>query len=347
MLLESSIRGSVLDVCLNHKEEEAFRFLVDRLYPAIYELPEYLAVNMMFAAGNEMRTSLPRLAQVLDEFSTHRSWKVLVIRHQLDESDIGATPDRYLGPGENPLVPPDIYRGVILGLAGWYGYGYTSQQGGVIHNNVVAIADSFGVVGISANPLDELGLHTEDASYNLGEGRNISPDFLTLHFLRNHQQIPSVVSFLPDWKQLSRQSRKVLETEFFRNKTNPGQAASDSPAKVSVVYGPDDDPFFRINAAKLDTSGYTAEQAAALCELVTLLNRNAVDLPLQGGDIALIDNRRVAHGRRQYTAEQMPRFDGRDRWQRRLVAVSDPSRIQPFEASPRVVDPAKLFAAFG
>lgn len=67
-----------------------------------------------------------------------------------------------------------------------------------------------------------------------------------------------------------------------------------------------------------------------------------MNLSLRMGQIAIIDNRRVLHGRPAYQPHQAPKYDGTDRWQRRLTVANDQSRIQQHEASYRVVNPESV-----
>jgi hypothetical protein len=228
-------------------------------------------------------------------------------------------------------------------MADWYGYGYTTQQNAAIHNNIVQVKKLAEVAGHSASAPHELGLHVEDASYNLGEGRDISPDFLTLHYYRNPNLVPTIVS-MPDWSELSRETRDILSEEWFYNRTNPAQGGENNnpDTPVSVLYGPQNDPWLRLNTAKLDVDTYEPAQQRALREIHGHLESRRTDLTLKAGQIAIIDNRRVLHGRPAFKPGQEPRYDGTDRWQRRLVVSNNSGRIQQHEAAYRIVDPERV-----
>ncbi len=61
------------------------------------------------------------------------------------------------------------------------------------------------------------------------------------------------------------------------------------------------------------------EAQEALDALVEQIDTNLKDLTLKSGDICFIDNYRVVHGRKPFTA----RYDGNDRWLKRLNIVRD------------------------
>ncbi len=339
----------LVTIDLPSDEVETLQNVVEAVYPATLDLSEATMMDYYAGLGHELRSHLPVLAEVVDEFSTHTSWKAVVLHlNTPDDLELGPTPIEYLTPEQNPHLKQDAFRAITLGVAdGWYGYGYTSQQPGNIHNNVIAVKGYYDLEGISANPHHELGLHTEDASYNLGEGYNISPDILTLDFLRNPTGVPTMLS-MPNIDGVGIHNRTILERAWFANRTNPGQGGADNDVDipVGIVYGNNPEhPWLRINTANLGPGPHTAEEAHAMYELLHQIKLGTIDLELGPGDLLLIDNRRTLHGRRKYGPNQEPKLDGTDRWQRRLVVSQDAGRIATYEAAPRIVDPGLLFAA--
>lgn len=79
-----------------------------------------------------------------------------------------------------------------------------------------------------------------------------------------------------------------------------------------------------------------------MVEIHDHLESRRLDLALHAGQIAIIDNRRVLRGRPAFKLGQEPKYDGTDRWQRRLVVANDASRIQQHEARYRVVNPQSV-----
>lgn len=322
-------------------EVDTLRDLTHDLVPEMGKMGEVDFLDEMQTRAAEARESLPEIASFMGRLASHEGPKVAIIDFpESTAAGVRPTPAEHLKPGERNLFAPDVYRGALIGIADWYGYGYTTQQNAAIHNNIVQVQKLAEVAGHSASAPHELGLHVEDASYNLGEGRDISPDFLTLHYYRNPNLVPTIVS-MPDWSDLSRETRDMLSEEWFYNRTNPAQGGeNNNPATpVSVLYGPQNDPWLRLNTAKLDMETYEPAQRAALWEIYSHLEGRRTELALKAGQIAIIDNRRVLHGRPAFKPGQEPRYDGTDRWQRRLVVSNDASRIQQHEAAYRVVDP--------
>lgn len=67
--------------------------------------------------------------------------------------------------------------------------------------------------------------------------------------------------------------------------------------------------------------GTTPAHQAALAQLLVAIRARSVELVLRQGDLLLLDNTHVVHGRRAYH----PRYDGSDRWlQRCLIRAQSP-----------------------
>jgi L-asparagine oxygenase len=77
-----------------------------------------------------------------------------------------------------------------------------------------------------------------------------------------------------------------------------------------------------VRADFAETSGLDAEAQAALGELQTATEKVAVTVRLAAGDLIIIDNRRVFHGRTGFVA----RWDDADRWLLRTSITTDLAR---------------------
>ncbi|HWZ65871.1 MAG TPA: hypothetical protein VNX65_03665 [Patescibacteria group bacterium] len=200
----------VITASIDPWEVDAFRELTSDLVPRLGEMTEVDFLDEMQNRAPEARNQLPEIADFLGLLATHTAAKVAIVSFPESTTfGVRPTPAEHLKPGEQNLFAPDIYRGMLIGMADWYGYGYTTQQASAIHNNIVQVKQLEEVAGHSAAAPHELGLHVEDASYNLGEGRDISPDFLTLHYFRNPSLVPTLVS-VPDWDHISTSTRDRL-----------------------------------------------------------------------------------------------------------------------------------------
>jgi Fe(II)/alpha-ketoglutarate-dependent arginine beta-hydroxylase len=214
--------------------------------------------------------------------------------------------------------------------------GWATQQGGRIVTDILPIPGMEDST-LSAGSEAELTWHTEDA---------FSPfraDHVALLCLRNPDRTPTTVTYLdhhelpPDVLAVLREPRfHVLpdgsHTAGFSALSDAGDQKAfehterlrNTPPPVPVVQGSLDAPVLRIDRDfMVPVSG---DQAArrALRALVDQLDRNVYELPLGPGDVCFLDNRNVAHGRRPF----VPRYDGGDRWFKRVNTVRDLRRTR-------------------
>ncbi|OGH17136.1 MAG: hypothetical protein A3C30_03380 [Candidatus Levybacteria bacterium RIFCSPHIGHO2_02_FULL_40_18] len=343
----AELRPGVVSIKLDEPERSALQNEANDIRASIPRFTEATFLDELRQRGLILKARVGQVTDFLEGMSTHGGAKVAIFDLGPDSvKNIGPTPTEYkINEGNQNIYDPDIYRGLLVSLVDWYGYGYTTQQEGVIHNNIIPVEEYADAIGHSGNARYELGLHVEDASFNLGEGFDISPDFLTLHFFRNDKRVPTILA-IPDWDQISPSTRNLLSEKWFFNQTNTmqGGARNNLGKPVSVIYGPNSDPWVRLNTSRLNLEAYEPDQVHALNEFTDHVNGQRVLVGAKAGEVVVFDNRRVLHGRAPYSEEDYPKYDGTDRWQRRLTVSCDMSRIKEFEASPRVVDPHKLLA---
>ena len=172
-----------------------------------------------------------------------------------------------------------------------------------------------------------LDFHTEDGFHP------DRCDYLLLLALRNHGEIPTWVAHISD-VCLDPAQRKILfepryqivpDAEHIRqlsidNPDHPDLRAAiamrNNPAPVGTLFGRIDDPYVRIDypfMRPLDKSDRDARRALeALMGELYRVKRNVV---LSQGDILIVDNYRAVHGRARF----QPRYDGTDRWLKRML----------------------------
>lgn len=256
---------------------------------------------------------------------------VLVIRGLPLENDrVPPTPSRYVPPNEYSITDADLLHGLVSLELG-QPIGFKGQQNARIFNDIIPLKDHRATNNHSAGYLANFGLHTEDSFFPL------PPTFFGLLCARNDGHVPSRFAPLADALRLvSPTVVELLRTTEVLVRLNAAQVlevdGSGMP-RLPIIWGPDDDPFFRINqAAPVETD----EEAvgAAIDDLLKALDAVAFTVSLQRGDAVWVDNRRVAHGRDRYFAHH----NGSDRWMKRLVVVPDLEPLAELMVSSRVVD---------
>jgi hypothetical protein len=112
--------------------------------------------------------------------------------------------------------------------------------------------------------------------------------------------------------------------------------ASEELVRVRpVLFGARESPYLRLDPIYTEALPGDSRAQQAFDDLCAQLEQNLVDVILDQGDLLLVDNFRSVHGRRRFAA----RFNGTDRWLRRLSVVRDlrPTRHLRYGVDDRVV----------
>jgi hypothetical protein len=122
--------------------------------------------------------------------------------------------------------------------------------------------------------------------------------------------------------------------EYLRNQRMSGEHVAP-PQAAPVLFGDPRSPYLRIDAPYMTVIDDEPRARDALDRLLVRLESAKVQVTLQPGDILVIDNWRVAHGREAFT----PRYDGKDRWLRRTMVNPSlrPTRARRLGPDDRIV----------
>ena len=82
-----------------------------------------------------------------------------------------------------------------------------------------------------------------------------------------------------------------------------------------MLYGDRNDPFFRYDLDLM--RGLTPAAQTALNELRVWVNSYKIEVTIEAGSLAIVDNRRCVHARSPFEAH----YDGNDRWLERISVV--------------------------
>ncbi|MEV7603726.1 TauD/TfdA family dioxygenase [Kitasatospora sp. NPDC089797] len=203
-------------------------------------------------------------------------------------------------------------------------FAWTHQQGGrLVHDVCPAKGQENSLT--SASSEQQLTLHTEDV-FHACRG-----DYVALMCLRNPDGVGTTVSTL-DAVDFAEPLRRVLQEDRFRffpddshhvvptHTAERPSALEERPFEVaSVLFGPADSPYLRIDADFTDSVPEDTEARRSLEAAAGLLARAADRVVLSPGEAVFIDNYLTVHGRDTFT----PRYDGTDRWLKRTSVARD------------------------
>ncbi|MFC3997518.1 TauD/TfdA family dioxygenase [Nocardiopsis sediminis] len=204
----------------------------------------------------------------------------------------------------------------------------TIQRGRMVQNLVPVESDREAQSGHGSVALE---WHTEDGFH---------PDrcrYLMLLGIRNPDRVPTTLGCVHDVR-LTERGRAVLGERRFLIRPDPehlrqlaefapesamlrrAHEMDENPEPVALLFGDPDTPHLRIDAPYTTPLPGDDEAAEALAAIVGELGRAQRDVVVGEGDVLIVDNYRAVHGRRAFE----PRFDGTDRWLKRMSVAGGP-----------------------
>lgn len=307
---------------LTCNEKLCFESTLSRIMPSVCAGKAHEAIAMAEAIGAKEKV-FKRIGSKVNALLKHRG-RIGVIDINLSTlsslmtSSLGPTPHKCGSIDSHMLFPIDIARCIIIGAAGGYSYSISSQANGTLCDDVVPQRAHEGMVGLSSG--SEVGWHTEDAIFNRGDDNlhHSACDVLSLAYLRNPVFQPTWVS-MPRLSTLSSDTLKALRMHQFQFKASTAHSINplSIPSPSSLVYGEKD--MIRFSFARLSEQKEEYKHQGVfmfLEEFRQHLDSHSERIEATPQHVAFIDNCRVAHARRIWNAP--PKFDGTDRWQRRL-----------------------------
>ncbi|MEZ0070331.1 Fe(II)/alpha-ketoglutarate-dependent arginine beta-hydroxylase [Streptacidiphilus sp. MAP12-20] len=333
------VNGGVHRYRLSRTEAEQVHRLAARCM-AVYRTvdnPRFLTDVRVLAAELPLGLRLAVNAARLDD----RKHGLVVSGNLVDEQLLGLTPRGWQEADTDAsrvhAFMIMLYGAVLGDVVSW-----ATQQDGRIVTDVVP-APGMEESLVSSSSSKELGWHTEDA---------FSPcraDYVGLLCLRSPELTATTIGHL-DLTALPEKVGDVLRAARFHImpdtsheaalNTEPEAAGrADAfdrldavrrrPPRIPLLEGHADAPVLRIDGDFVSAVEGDEEAAAALAWLKAHLSANLYDFPLAPGDVGFIDNRNVVHGRRPFR----PRYDGTDRWLKRVNIVADLRRTRPGRSS--------------
>jgi len=192
---------------------------------------------------------------------------------------------------------------------------YEAEGNGSLLQDIVPVKNMSNLqTSVGSNK--ELEIHTEQAFSNL------RPDFLSLACLRGDDNaftyiLPvsqiiniNIDSILqkPLWKTEVDLSFKLNGTKFVEG---------DTRGPLAILNGSLEDPYLIFDQDLM--TGITEESDKKIRDIIEIYKNNRISHCLQSGEILILDNRKVVHGRSPFS----PKYDGKDRFLIRGFAIID------------------------
>jgi L-asparagine oxygenase len=201
------------------------------------------------------------------------------------------------------------------------------QKGRLVHDVCPAPGQERSLTSASSEA--NLSLHTEDVHHPC------RGDYVALLCLRNPDAVGTTFVHV-DSLTVPEETRAILADDRFQffaddshenveldHEEESGRLENRVCMDGSVLFGPDDFPYLRIDLDFAAARDGDNEAAEAMRVAFESLRDSVKRVVLRPGDLAFLDNYRVVHGREPFT----PRYDGNDRWLKRVNLIRDIRRV--------------------
>jgi L-asparagine oxygenase len=321
---------STTDYVLNSDEAEVLLKVVRELREAGASPIE----SEFYFRFPDCRELLPEgLHRFLREFRDHGADATCQVRgFPVDEAAVGPTPSHWERPGGcTSTVESDIYMAMCALALGEPFCWATLQYGRLIQDVFPIRGDEKRESGHGSEAF--LTFHTDDAF------RPDCCDYLMLFGVRNRDRVRTYVSSVRDVVLSSRDRALLLGERFYIVPDDehirqlelraPGDPAlqraiemRDRPRPVSVLFGDPRAPYIRLDVPFMRCIGDDPQTRSALAALHAELERVRRPLAVEPGMLLILNNRIAVHARDSFIA----RYDGTDRWLRKIIASRRPER---------------------
>jgi L-asparagine oxygenase len=305
-------RASIRRIVLSGRQQQEVLTLAKYVTPDPTADPEEFCEQACRAAAQLP----PPVAEPLRDFHRRGVHGGIIVIAGFPVRDVPPTPagnTEHLGQ-RTPLARFQAIINEFLGSM----VAYEAEGGGQLFQDMVPSAAAASSQ-TSLSSAVELEVHTEQAFSDL------RPDYLSLACLRGDPHAATYVlpasrlaaALAPHDAALLRKPRwtTTIDTSFLE----AGRLFADGLERgpMPILYGADEDPFMILDQDLM--RGVDDEAQDVLNRVIDVYLRERSAYTLNEGDVAVLDNRRTAHGRSPFRA----RFDGTDRFVVRSFITRD------------------------
>jgi len=315
-----AIKAILINITSQYNSAEDQEFLMDACLYA-HELPKRLRKFV-----NDFKNSEPK------------SGFCVISGYPVDDAAIGKTPGHWkYRPEISPALEIELLL-VILGSLLGDALAWATQQDGHIIHEIFPIKECEDEQ-LGTGSTQTLWWHCEDAFHDY------RGDYIGMACLRNPDNVPTTIASV-DNTQIDPELIKLLFEPHFiirpddshqeKNASDPYNIPMDTSdsrrmayqsiremnnngEKVSVMYGHPQSPYIRIDPYFMPRVEGNEPAQLAVESLIKSIDEVLLDVVPHTGDIFFIDNCKAVHGRKSFK----PRYDGRDRWLKRINITRD------------------------
>lgn len=314
---DSSDLGTVAVLELDRGERESLRAAVSGLVELDADIHSVDGVIQAILAQSCVAHSVR--AAILNERFNGEVLAVS-IRPVIRPADLptGPTPEHW-SQADGPDTSFAAWTGLLVGSMFGVPIGWSSQQAGRIVTDVVP-TPGMEQSKVSSSSHEELTWHTEDAFHPE------RADWVGLLALRNPDNVVTTIGAIP-WTHIDHPHVEILTQPRFSIRADDAHENPDAGGRSEVALLEREHDELCIRADRDFTTVHDPDDEAArdaLRWLFTTVDANLTALPIEVGTMTFLNNRRAVHGRAPFR----PRFDGTDRWLKRVNIADVNGRIR-------------------
>jgi Fe(II)/alpha-ketoglutarate-dependent arginine beta-hydroxylase len=286
-----------------------------------------------------------RIRKILSDFRNQKNNPgfLLFEGFQIDDEKISDTPAHWDTIWNNPnTIREEIFQSLICSGLGDL-FGWLTQENGRFLRNIVPIeTDKDEQLGGSSSV--ELFWHIEEAFHPQ------RADMMTIMCYRNNEKAGTNICSLSQMDipqeifAILSQPRFIIEPDkshFLQNNVSQQwkldaehfkkiKSFLANPKPVPLIYGPPGFARMVVDQAFMHSLPGDYEAEETLNWFYEHMNKYKITIEMKSGDILLLDNRRVAHGRTPYK----PNYGPRARWLRRGNITTDLTKAYEWKTNP-------------
>jgi len=263
-----------------------------------------------------------RIRTFLNAFRLMEPSGVCIISgYPVDDFKIGKTPAHWRKrPEGSSTMEEEVFLNLCGALLGDV-IAWAHQRDGLVCQDLAPIEDHKEEM-LGSGSEQELVWHTEDARYSY------RGDYIGLMCLRNPDAVPTTFASI-DELRLKPDRVKVLFEPRFAFRPDPSHPTDNERETAPVLFGDPKSPYLRFDPYSMDRPE-TEEAQLAMDYLIQAIDESSTGVALMPGECLFIDNYKTVHGRSSFKA----RFDGTDRWLKRINIARDLRRSRSLRKAP-------------
>ena len=285
-----------------------------------YENPEFISTLHL----NAFKLLPERIARILSSFGTDftaQQYGAIVLKGliEIGQEELGPTPPSWQETDYNKIVEYGFISSLLHGAVPSKPVEYFAQRkgGGLMH--AIIPDEKMMHTQTGSGSRTDLFVHTEDAFlYN-------AADFLSFLFLRNEERVPSMLYSIRSHGKPNDIMKELFKPIYKcpKDANYDQDNATGEETRTAVLYGNEDAPFMRFDAAE-QIYNVNADQAPEALENLKRFWEEAKGLIYnefipEAGDLIFVNNHLCAHGRNAFLAGFREEFGQLVKCERRLM----------------------------